>query len=334
NSNEGWASAFNFSTTPYGTILLHTTNGGNSWQTRLYPQENIFIHCLYFLDSLNGWAGGSPHALARTTDGGITWQQAAIDTSTLAFFPVEFITFYDRKFGYASGGIFDVAGVIWSTDNGGDTWRAIDNSQAPADEVHGLYCFDSLQVMGAGGDPDFGYGVGMIRTDDGGFNWVYQELSIQGTAHDLDFRNDNEVWAPLGSRRTMIYSLDAGATWSEVVSADSSAIIQTVFPDSLHGYAIGNKGAFLKYKNKPTGVSVKESYGMKIYPNPGKGMVTIHPGKSSGGYKISIFDLAGQEVLHTTILPGAENVHVDVSGLAAGIYIVRSASRSAILSVQ
>ena len=71
--------------------------------------------------------------------------------------------------------LFDIAGVIWRTWDGGDHWYAIDPLEAPADEVRGLHCFDSLTVMGAGGDPDFGFGVGIITTEDGGLNWDYDE---------------------------------------------------------------------------------------------------------------------------------------------------------------
>ena len=35
--------------------------------------------------------GGNPHALVRTSDGGGTWQQAYVDTATLAFFPVHIL---------------------------------------------------------------------------------------------------------------------------------------------------------------------------------------------------------------------------------------------------
>jgi photosystem II stability/assembly factor-like uncharacterized protein len=245
NRNEGWASTVNFTTPPFGTILLKTANGGASWATQLYPTENIFITCILYRDSQNGWMGGTPHALVKTTDGGVTWTQAAIDTSTLAFFPVLSIQFYNSQYGYASGGMFDIAGVVWRTSNGGDKWYAIDPSQAPADEVHGLHIFDSIHVMGAGGDPDFGYGVGMIRTSDGGVNWMYDELSIQGNAYDLDFRNDSEVWAPLGPRRLMIYSLDGGVTWDQVTPPDNAAIYDVTFPDDRHGFAVGRDGSSL-----------------------------------------------------------------------------------------
>jgi photosystem II stability/assembly factor-like uncharacterized protein len=207
NNKLGWASAFNYSSPPYGTLLLKTTNGGEDWITTNYPEDNIFITTIVYFDSLTGWMGGTPHTLIHTENGGNTWQQANIDTSTLAFFPVLNIKFYNEQYGYASGGIFDIAGVIWRTNNGGENWYAISTDDAPADEVHGLHIFDSLNVLGSGGDPDFGYGVGMMHTLNGGINWDYDELGIQGIAYDVDFVNDLEGWSPLGPRRKFIYSL-------------------------------------------------------------------------------------------------------------------------------
>ena len=256
NRDLGWASSFRYSATPYGTDILKTVNGGEDWSIEPYPEENIFINCILFLDSLNGWMGGSPHALVKTTDGSNTWSQAAIDTTILSFFPVLSIGFFDENHGYACGGMFEIAGVIWNTHDGGESWSVIDISDAPADEVYELHLFDSLNVLGAGGDPDFGYGVAMIRTSDGGMNWDYEELGLQGNAFDLDFRNESEAWAPLGASYLMIYSLDAGETWSQVTTPDSVAIYEMMFPDTLHGFAVGSQGAVLRYI-PPLPVSVK-----------------------------------------------------------------------------
>ncbi len=247
NKNLGWASSFKFESLPYGTLLLKTIDGGQNWTNSLYPEENIFINCILMQDSLNGWMGGRPHTIVNTTNGGIDWQQADVDTSVLAFFPVLNIQFYDENYGYACGGMFDIAGVIWRTDNGGEKWYALDPAFAPADEVHQLHLYDSIHVMGAGGDPDFGYGVALMRTWDGGLDWDYEELGIQGNAFDLDFRTEAEAWCPLGPRRKLIYSLDSGTTWSQIITPDSVAIFDMTFPDSLHGYAVGQDGAFIRY---------------------------------------------------------------------------------------
>ena len=118
NRNLGWASAWNYTNIPFGTILLKTTNGGQDWSSEQYRDENIFITCILYLDSLSGWMGGTPHALVSTTDAGVNWEQAHIDTLTFAFFPVLNIQFYNSRYGYACGGRFDIAGVIWRTTNG------------------------------------------------------------------------------------------------------------------------------------------------------------------------------------------------------------------------
>ena len=343
NRNLGWASQFNYTTSPYGTILLRTTNGGTTWQSIPFPTADIFIACILFTDSLHGWMGGKPNGIFKTTNSGISWTQAAIDTSILAFFPVLDIEFYGQKYGYACGGILDIAGVIWRTTNGGNNWDAIDPSYAPADEVHRLHLFDSLNVLGAGGDPDFGYGVGMIRTSDGGLSWSYNELNIQGNAYDLDFRNATEAWAPLGPKRKLIFSLDAGLTWTPVLTPDSTAIYDMTFPDSLHGFAVGKNGAFLKY-HPPVIPSVTPIPGRpgefslcQNYPNPVVSGTTIKFEIPSAGLlqnpvstrpfetvQINVTGILGNEVANLVSKetdPGCHAVRFDASGLPGGCYL-------------
>ena len=334
--NKGWAASQNYATIPYGTIMMKTLNGGNEWTSFPYPENDIFMNCILFRDSLNGWMGGNPHALVRTIDGGITWSQAAVDTSVLAFFPVLNIHFYDEKYGYACGGRFDIAGVLWRTNDGGNLWHAIDPSEAPADEVHELHLFDSVNVMGAGGDPDFGYGVGMIRTSNGGINWTYHELNMQGYASDLDFRNEKEAWAPLGSRGKLIYSMDAGDTWTEIPTPDSTIITNMIFPDSLHGFGIGRNGAFIRYKPKITGIDDKvlnhlhSSFTLaQNSPNPFSSSTKIKFSIHGDGeirpatLQIRVFSSSG--VLVKTMdtgkcIPGEYEITMDGTDLPQGIY--------------
>jgi photosystem II stability/assembly factor-like uncharacterized protein len=333
NEFLGWASSFNYVSQPYGTTLLKTENGGVDWIGVLYPEENIFINSILFLDSLVGWLGGSPHAIVNTTDGGNSWHQASVDTSTLAFFPVLRINFYNEQYGYASGGIFDIAGVTWHTNNGGELWYAIDVSDAPADEVHALHIFDSIQVMGAGGDPDFGYGVGIISTNDGGDNWEYEELEIQGNAVDIDFINSAEVWAPLGPLRTFIYSVDTGATWTQIPTPESTAIFDVIFPDSLHGFAVGNDGAMLKFTPETpvsnySNIISRKDFLLTNYPNPFNSYtnITFELNKNTGANllsEIKIYDLLGNKV--SSLIPkktdsGIFEVRFETSTFLDGIY--------------
>ncbi len=358
NKNLGWAACNNYRNAPYGTILLKTVDSGITWVPSVYPQENIFMSCILFLDSLNGWMGGKPHALLRTHDGGATWAQASIDTSTLAFFPVLNIAFYNENIGFAGGGMFDIAGVVWRTTDGGNHWSAIEPAYAPADEVHALHIFDSLNVLGAGGDPDFGFGVGLIRTADCGVTWSYRELGIQGNAYDIAFRNDREVWAPLGPRRRMIVSLDGSVTWNMVPTPDSTAIYKMKFPDTLHGYAIGLEGAFLRYRASSVGLGqeVASTVGPCLlgqnYPNPFREETVVsltlpftgrndQPGNTGEPIKeitIKVFDVWGKEVARQVtrnhdgpeasfrfdgadFLPGVYFYKVEISGKSADLIL-------------
>ncbi len=331
NRSQGWASAFNFTEPPFGTLLLKTIDGGSSWTISTYPEENIFITCILYFDSLTGWMGGKPHALVKTTDGGNTWTQAAIDTSTLAFFPVLTIAFLNEEVGYASGGMFDIAGVIWRTNNGGDLWYAIDPSQAPADEVHGLHIFDEMHVMGSGGDPDYGYGVGMIRSADGGVNWNYDEIGVQGIAFDIDFRTSSQAWSPLGPLCKLIFSLDSGSTWTEIPTPDSAAVFAITFPDSLHGYAVGNSGAVLKYRPpvqpgiRPLGGLPDSGVSLRVFPNPTSGNTKYEiRNKISGVVEMKIVDLKGSALSELSLgflKPGVHLFSFDAGQLPEGVYL-------------
>ena len=339
--NLGWASSWNTSIIPFGTLLLITTDGGQNWASEPYREDNLFITSILFLDSLNGWMVSKPHSIVKTTNGGLNWDQAKVDTSLFAFFPVLNITFYNSNYGYACGGAIDGAGVVWSTSNGGDNWFAINPSEAPPDPISQVHTFDSLNVIGMGGDREL-FGVGLIRTSNGGSFWEYEDIGIQGFGSTLDFRTENEAWSALGGQQKFIYSLDAGDTWTQIPTPDSSTIFDVNFPDSLHGFAVGREGAILKYK--PPIVDVVSDYQgvtpqsfelYQNYPNPFNSSTKIKytiPNVIAGETKqshlvtIKVYDVLGDEIV--TLVneekpAGSYEVGFDATGLPSGIYFYR-----------
>lgn len=331
NRELGWATAINYTGQPFGTVILKTTDGGNNWLQQPYPENDIFMNCILFQDSLNGWMGGSPHALVKTNDGGNSWQQANIDTSTLAFFPVLEVKFLNENVGYATGGIFDIAGVIWHTNNGGENWTAIEPQYAPADEVHGIHIFDSLHALGAGGDPDFAYGMATIETTDGAQSWEYNEPGIQGNAYDIDFRIAYEAWCPLGPQRKLIVSFDAGQSWTPVPTPDSLEIFDMCFPDSLHGYGVGRDGAFIRF-DASFPVSVQEhdlqnipAIQLRAWPNPFQDFVSLELKLSKEGTcQVMIYDQSGSMLAMKNHQGQKGNNIIRISGkdYLPGIYFI------------
>jgi len=339
NRNLGWATSWVTSTLPSGTKLLKTTDGGQSWINPPHPEEQIFSQCVLFLDSLNGWMGGKPQPIVRTTDGGLSWTDAEIDSSTFSNFPVYDIQFYNSRFGYASGGVIDCCGIIWWTTDGGDYWYVIDTPYVAQEPIYQLHINDSLNVLGVGGDFEpLGFGVGMIRTSNGGVTWEFEYIGTSGVAWDIDFRTDNEAWSPLGGEEKLIYSLDSGSTWTRIPTPDSSMIFDIIFPDSLHGFAVGREGAIIKYIPpiinfvQEIEEGIPESFFLfQNYPNPFNPSTKIRftisdfpAGSEAGQFTIlKVYDVLGNEVktlINREIPAGVFEVEFDASALTAGIY--------------
>ena len=308
NDNLGWALSSKF-TEPYGTYIHKTSNGGALWEKELFPIENIFLHTIFFLDSLNGWIGGGPTAFFGTTNGGLIWKTPRFESSLYSLFPVTSFNFYSPQYGFATGGGHDIVGVIWRTKDFGATWLAVPVGPEPLQEI---YFIDSLNIVGVGGD--FEFGTGIAQSDDGGENWTYTEPGFFGIATGFSFRTINEAWGCLGPQKKFIFSNDSGKTWIQKETLDSTSIFDVVFTDSLHGFAVGenreysagnnHKGIILKYVSDSTSSLIEEKdfnipdYDLlQNYPNPFNPSTKISWKSSIGSWQtIKIYDVLGEEI--------------------------------------
>lgn len=338
NRNLGWAILWEVYNYPFGTYVLSTTDGGLNWNSSTSPEENIFSQCILFIDSLNGWMGGKPYPIVRTTDGGSSWTEAEIDSSGFSNLPVYDIQFYNSKFGYASGGVIDCCGIMWWTTNGGENWTVIDTPFVALEPIYQLYTTDSLNILGVGGDfESWGFGVGMIRTSDGGAQWEFEYIGISGVAWDIDYRTNYEAWSPLGGEEKLIYSIDSGLNWTAVSTPDSAIIFKMIFPDSLHGFGVGLDGAIIKYK--PNISSVNEDVVIvperivlqQNYPNPFNPMTKIEFQISNlpydkAGYEfisLKVYDVLGSEVatlVGEELTAGSYEINFNAAELSGGVY--------------
>ena len=317
----------------FGTEILKTTDGGQNWSVQKYREENVFLRGIYFLDTLKGFAGGVPGQFLQTTNGGLDWEPANIDSGTFSHFPVLGFKFYNQEYGFACGGSFDIAGVIWRTTNAGENWTPIDPQYAPADQVWDIHFFDSLYVMGVGGDPDI-YGVGIMQSADAGISWDYFEIGVFGQALAVSFRTENEGWAVVPQSESFVATFDYGVNWLEYSTPDSSKIYDIVFTDSLTGYAVGEEGVILKYKYQdPSNLIdndipiVKEFELYQNYPNPFNSSTTISYYLSEHGQvQLIVFDVLGNQI--TTLVDenksdGNYSVKWNAVDQPSGIYLVQ-----------
>ncbi|MEZ4757802.1 MAG: YCF48-related protein [Flavobacteriales bacterium] len=126
-----------------------TTNGGSSW-TQVLDGGNIFD--IWFVNEQLGFCGGEGGTLARTTDGGATWEW--LDSPTSA--SINSLFFLNDTLGFFAG-----SGGARTTD-GGETWTIL--NELPQFTMSIFFT-----------DPDTGYAVQysgyVLRTTDGGDSW-------------------------------------------------------------------------------------------------------------------------------------------------------------------
>jgi photosystem II stability/assembly factor-like uncharacterized protein len=337
DDNKAWALAWAEASVRneifFGTEILKTTDGGLNWTVEQYNEEYVFLRGIYFLDSLKGFAGGEPSKFLQTSDGGINWVPANLDSGTFADFPVIDFKFYNELYGYAYGGRFDIAGVVWRTTNGGDFWTSIDTSFAPADPINDIHFFDSIHVMGVCGDPELLYGIGFLNSADAGVTWDYFEIEVLGKALAVSFRTENEGWIVVPVTETLVATFDHAENWIEYPSPDSSRLYDIVFTDSLTGYAVGEEGVILKYKyQKPNNIEEEKSLLADFvlyqnYPNPFNPFTTISYNLAEAGFVVlKIYNTLGNQICtlvneHKSV--GNYKVQWNADGNPSGVYFIK-----------
>ncbi len=307
----------------FGTYLIKTTTGGLEWDAQSF--DSIFFTAVFFLDSMNGWLGGSRGAILRTTNSGSSWFD--VDDSASHRFEISRIKFFNHSYGFAIGGAMDIAGIIWRTTDNGANWYS---RFVCAEPLHGIHFFDSLHILCVGGDSDFG--SGKVETYDGGEHWEYTYFGIWGDARALSFRNDAEGWAPLAFSGTIMYTLDSGQTWTDIFSPDTIPMYDVVFTDERNGFMCGANGRVLKYKGKPNGIEEYSAtqFEEKIvlqqnYPNPFNPTTAIRFTMREPRFtSLKIYNVLGGEVatlLENVLLQAGEyTIPYNAENLTAGIY--------------
>jgi hypothetical protein len=101
----GWVAA------QYG--ILHTLDGGGTWQNKAPAMRAEFLTNMQFVDRLRGWAVGAGGIITHTIDGGETWVAQQSKTS-LTLLDIDFV---NEHSGWAVGDF----GTILHTKTGGVT---------------------------------------------------------------------------------------------------------------------------------------------------------------------------------------------------------------------
>lgn len=332
---DGWATAIQSeldSVNYPGTIILKTNDGGFNWINYRYPDTNVFFPVIYFTDSNNGYMGGFGSTIVYTTNSGLSWLESFTDSASI-YYPVLSIKFFDHLSGYACGGFFDIAGVVWKTSDGGRNWlREITGPEPFRD----MYIFNSDMTFLTGGD--FKFGVSISKTFNGGNNWQTEFLGIFGVGTAIDFRTPYEGWISLGFAGKFLYSIDSGNNWTEIYTPDTTKINDIQFVDSLNGWAVGDNGQILKYNSLIS--NIENNYSEKPYtftlyqnyPNPFNPKTIIkyeipsNVKSQTSNVRLVVYNALGKEIatlVNENQNSGNYSIEFDGSNFPSGIYFYK-----------
>jgi len=314
---------------PVGRIYK-STNSGTSWVLNYQRNSGIFYD-LKFINSFTGYVYGQPSSLlwfvARTTNGGITWD------SNLTRPPADnpFDTGFPNALHLLFTGQINIwfgtsAQKIFYSQNGGFGWLP---QPAPGSPVIFSITFLDLNSGFAGGVLPF-------KTTNSGVFW--QQQPYQNTGPFYSFVNSGgRLWYSSGPN--IFYSTNAGLSFIlQHASPDNSHYrhISMTFAASdnqmsiLTGWGVTSNGVISRYTEtvgiQQIGTNIPENFKLdQNYPNPFNPVTKIkfslpHPVQN---VKLIIYDALGKNVqimLNDKLNPGTYETEWDASNFPSGIY--------------
>lgn len=271
SAGEAWATAFEFGSgqgfPPHGaSALVHTVDGGATWQSADVPGYGIFLGVWFVGD--DGWLlatqchpgdplddpsaepGASGHlpcndrsTLLHTTDAGRSWDVLAQRPATVP----DMIDRIDQMHAYGIGvGPCEeaVCGTygLYATSNAGRTWEP----RAPLDfglGVRGLRFASESEGWVAGArcaPPNCGSRPGFAHTLDGGRSWVYVDTPAESLlAFDI---TAGRVVSSVAGTGVSLYDQVAG-TWQPSSTDARPELARISFATRDVGYATTYEGA-------------------------------------------------------------------------------------------
>lgn len=237
DNNTGWAFGDSSDVNGFVTgIILKTTDQGLNWAMTLTPSPNIRIYSSHFSSLTNGIAVGrfqpGGGVSMYTMDGGVTWQVDSVS------FPERL---YDVAFGDVNNGwICGRNGYGARSNDGGITWTT--QTTNTAEHLYSVAFCDTSTGWMVGADP--GTGGTIIKTIDGGINWVVQNNTAPNDLMAVYAFSPAKAVA-VGFAGTIVLTTDSGNTWQQVTSGTPQDLLAVDFTDSLHGWAGGTAGVLL-----------------------------------------------------------------------------------------
>ena len=196
--------------TDAGTVLA-SSDGGAAWT--VVEQVKADVKAIAATDAAHAWivgnalgAAGEPGASAvfRTSDGGATWKRTSFGMAQLA----------DVAFADERRGVLVALDRIWSTRDGGRTWRL--RRELPMTVLTSVAAGDPLHAWVAGWDTQSGDPL-VFATGDGGSTWSRLRIDVPPAepgalqSRQIACAGGSHLWVTCDAG--VLASADAGGTW-------------------------------------------------------------------------------------------------------------------------
>lgn len=251
SSADGWAAGTDEK--KQTLFVLHTSDGGKSWQTRFqkkYEEGAAGCAGIDFLNAKEGWFLTSDLStwngeLYHTADGGSTWASAGTVKSVRP--TPEGIDFTDSQTGWIpfDVGAGPVAGGLAVTRDGGKSFQVLGDTEEGVPEAtrkvssaRQVLFLSDRNGWAVGSDPN--RGDFLLHTEDGGGTWK-QMLPAEEPTVDFSFADAETGFGlgKLGDPNALLKTTDGGRSWREIFSFSGSWQAEKIsFVNSSEGWVL------------------------------------------------------------------------------------------------
>jgi len=214
------------------SIMLKTSNCGDSWDTIKIPPTNYYRNLMYFFNQ-NIFFIVDKSSLIKTTDGGINW---SVYSNNLPDSTLKSLFFVNENIGWISGSY----GKIYKTTDGGLTWQK-QNVCKNTEEVKYYKFFDENTGYIFSGNIS-----GLYKTTDGGNHWEMQtsEPYFDDEINSISI-SDEEVVIGVGNRGIIKRTTDKGYNWVNINTGMYYDLSGCCYIDKQTIYSLTSNNVFL-----------------------------------------------------------------------------------------
>ncbi|MCF8306966.1 MAG: T9SS type A sorting domain-containing protein [Ignavibacteriales bacterium] len=267
DENTGWV----LSSSSSSSTVHKTTDGGSTW-VLAFTNTTSDLEDMDFYDASHGVACGGGVGVVDLwfTSDGTTWAKAPVPP--LGGFnytrsDARAIRFADASTVYISGWGSSVGlqpSIHLKSTDSGATWTFLTQTEENRTYVNlnAMYMRDAMSGISVGGAAYDGSVI--VRTTDGGQNWIPTHAPFGGTCNSV-YGIGDRVWVSLNGGTTA-YSSDFGNTWEQLTHIPGTSLY-TITAKGNSVYAAGYDGLVMRSTDHGVTWSSQYAYNTKSCPS-------------------------------------------------------------------